>query len=116
MSHTFNLSLVDPLDASHASQASKIMLGESTPPDNGRTFRVLGVPLDRDANDLETFLADHERSAGLVVRSLATEIHRSSQSATVTFQNVPHHLRAVSAGQPRSVLLPKSSVNQHSRL
>ncbi|KAL5610516.1 hypothetical protein FOBRF1_006633 [Fusarium oxysporum] len=98
-----------------ASQASETARVNSTPPNNGRTFRVRGVPLEWDADRLESFLADHECSPGPVVRSLATEIHGRSQSATVTFQNVSHHLQAVHTGQTRSVLLPKSSGNQPSR-
>ncbi|KAM0209843.1 hypothetical protein ACHAQD_011020 [Fusarium lateritium] len=109
---------MDPPDVGqvggHASQASETVCVDSTSPKDGRTFRVRGVPLDWDAGRLETFLADHECSAGPVVRSLATEIHGRSQSATVTFQNVSHHLQAVHASQTRSVLLPKSSGNQPS--
>ncbi|KAF9774243.1 hypothetical protein IL306_007788 [Fusarium sp. DS 682] len=79
------------------------------------TFRAPGVPLEWGANRLESFLADHEFSVGPIVRLLATEIHSCSQSATVTFQNLSHHLQAVHAGQTRPVLLPKSSGSQPAR-
>ncbi|KAF4987186.1 hypothetical protein FGRMN_10502 [Fusarium graminum] len=106
----------DPGQASgHASQPSETVRVDSALPQNGRTFRARGVPLEWDANHLESFLADHEGSVGPVVRSLATEIHGRSQSATVTFQNLSHHLRAVHTGQTRSVLLPKSSGGQPAR-
>ncbi|KAM0188488.1 hypothetical protein ACHAPI_010595 [Fusarium lateritium] len=92
---------MDPPDVGqvggHASQASETVCVDSTSPKDGRTFRITSAQL-----------------AGPVVRSLATEIHGRSQSATVTFQNVSHHLQAVHASQTRSVLLPKSSGNQPS--
>ncbi|PCD23157.1 hypothetical protein AU210_014680 [Fusarium oxysporum f. sp. radicis-cucumerinum] len=111
--------MVDPPDpgqvSGRASQPSETVRVDSALPKNGRTFCARGVPLDWDANRLESFLADHEGSVGPVVRSLATEIHGRSQSATVTFQNPSHHLQAVHAGQTRSVLLPKSSGGQPAR-
>ncbi|RKL27770.1 hypothetical protein BFJ72_g12898 [Fusarium proliferatum] len=107
---------MEPRDADRVSgrvsQASRTVRVDLTPPQNGRTFRVRGVPLDWDANRLESFLADQECSTGPVVRSLATEIHDRSQSATVTFQNASYYLQAIPAGQTRSILLPKSSENQ----
>ncbi|KAK2666295.1 hypothetical protein RAB80_017952 [Fusarium oxysporum f. sp. vasinfectum] len=110
---------MDPPDpgqvSGHASQPSETVRVDSALPKNGRTFRARGVPLEWDANRLESFLADHEGSVGPVVRSLATEIHGRSQSATVTFQNLSHHLQAVHAGQTRSVLLPKPSGSQPAR-
>jgi hypothetical protein len=110
---------MDPPDpgqvSGHASQPSETVRLDSALPKNGRTFRARGVPLEWDANRLASFLADHEGSVGPVVRSLATEIHGRSQSATVTFQNLSYHLQAVHAGQTRSVLLPKSSGGQPAR-
>ncbi|KAF5669914.1 kinesin light chain [Fusarium denticulatum] len=110
---------MDPPDPGHVngrvSQPSETVRVDSALPKNGRTFRAHGVPLEWDTNRLESFLADHEGSVGPIVRSLATEIHGRSQSATVTFQNLSHDLQAVHAGQTRSVLLPKSSSDQPAR-
>ncbi|RKK93754.1 hypothetical protein BFJ68_g15424 [Fusarium oxysporum] len=101
--------MMDPPDpghvGGHASQPSETVCVDSALPKNGRTFRARGVPLEWDANRLESFLADHEGSVGPVVRSLATEIHGRSQSATVTFQNLSHHLQAVHAGQTRVIAI-----------
>lgn len=48
---------------------------------DGRTFRVRGVPLSWNAEQVRSFLEGHHCSATTVVKSLATEIHvwRTSQ-------------------------------------
>jgi hypothetical protein len=53
----------------------------------GRTFRIRGVPLDWDANILQSFLADRDDLIDPSVRSLAQEIHGRSQTATVSSQH-----------------------------
>ncbi|KAL7955579.1 hypothetical protein V8C34DRAFT_316314 [Trichoderma compactum] len=57
-------------------------------PRERRTFRVRGVPHDWNRDRLASFLAEYGY-AGPSVQSLAIEVHGSSQTATVTFQDVP---------------------------
>ncbi|RYC84216.1 hypothetical protein BFJ63_vAg12902 [Fusarium oxysporum f. sp. narcissi] len=80
-----------------------------------RTFRVRGAPLDWDANRLQSFLAEREGSAGVIVKSLAHEMHGRSRTATVTFHTVPFRLQALQTGQTWSILLPKPSEYQSTR-
>ncbi|KAF6513098.1 hypothetical protein HZS61_007356 [Fusarium oxysporum f. sp. conglutinans] len=80
-----------------------------------RTFRVRGAPLDWDADRLRSFLAEREGSVGVIVKSLAHEIHGRSRTATVTFQTVPLRLQALQTGRTWSILLPKPSGCQSTR-
>ncbi|KAH6973012.1 hypothetical protein BKA56DRAFT_646039 [Ilyonectria sp. MPI-CAGE-AT-0026] len=76
-----------------------------------RTFRVRGVPESWDPAQLELFLADHENSTGMTIRSLASEINGRTKTATVTFQNLLPPLRELRAGETRSFRLPKTNEN-----
>ncbi|KAK7397941.1 hypothetical protein QQX98_012695, partial [Neonectria punicea] len=78
------------------------------------TFYVRGVPLDWDADRLQSFLAADESSAGSIVQSLAYEIHGLSNTATVAFQNTPLPAQKSRTGQKR-VLLPRTTENQPAR-
>ncbi|PTB43606.1 hypothetical protein M441DRAFT_56598 [Trichoderma asperellum CBS 433.97] len=58
------------------------------------TFRVSGVPVDWDSQELQTFLRDQESIKGVVeIESLASENDGRSQMATVTFENTPSQLQ-----------------------
>jgi len=63
-------------------------------------FRVRGVPLAWDVDQLNSFIAQQEElqprdgSVGPVISSLALEVHGRSRVATAAFQNLPPALRA----------------------
>jgi hypothetical protein len=67
------------------------------------TFRVVGAPVDWDLKQLGSFLADRKRYIP-IVKSLAREIHNRSQTATVTFQDLPF---SPESRQSERILLPK---------
>lgn len=80
--------------------------GNQPPPKGGWTFRVRGVPRDWDRVSLETFLAEQD-CAGPAVRSLATEIDGLSQTATISFRNIPPRLQtAAQTKRPLRITLP----------
>ncbi|KAL6690585.1 hypothetical protein J3F84DRAFT_398280 [Trichoderma pleuroticola] len=79
-----------------------------------RTFRVRGVPHDWNRDRLASFLAEHGY-AGPSVQSLATEIHGRSQTATVTFQDVPSQLKERLADPAKGIGLYIPSSDQHNR-
>jgi hypothetical protein len=76
----------------------------------GRTFRVHGVPLEWEKDDLQVFLAKWDTTAVPTVRSLAKEIDGGSGTATVIFQNAP---RQPQPGRAWQIPLPAS--NQSTR-
>ena len=63
-------------------------------------FRIRGVPLAWDVDQLKSFLTQQEElqprdgSVGLAISSLAGEIHGRSRVATATFRSPPPALRA----------------------
>ena len=52
---------------------------------DARVYRVQGVPLDWDVDQLHSFLTQKAESGTPSVRSLANEVHGRSQAATVSF-------------------------------
>ncbi|KAK4444370.1 P-loop containing nucleoside triphosphate hydrolase protein, partial [Podospora aff. communis PSN243] len=54
----------------------------AAPLKDGKTFRVRGVPLQWDAKDLRSFLAEHHQSADPTVKSIALEIDGWSRTGT----------------------------------
>ncbi|KAM0247492.1 hypothetical protein ACHAQJ_009831 [Trichoderma viride] len=78
------------------------------------TFRVRGVPHGWDRDRLESFLTE-EDFVSPAVQSLANEVHGRSQTATVTFLNVPTKLQKLPAKRPLSIHLPIPSSDQLSR-
>ncbi|KAL6790837.1 hypothetical protein J3E68DRAFT_443089, partial [Trichoderma sp. SZMC 28012] len=78
------------------------------------TYRVRGVPHDWNRDKLGSFLAENG-FVGPAVQSLATEIHRRSQTATVTFQDVPSRLEERLADPAKGFHLYVPSSDQHSR-
>ncbi|KAK2035421.1 hypothetical protein LX32DRAFT_92 [Colletotrichum zoysiae] len=65
----------------------------STPPSKGlkvggaKNYRVRGVPLAWDTNDLQSFLLMQDGCYDPVVKSLATEAHGRSKTGTATFRD-----------------------------
>jgi hypothetical protein len=78
------------------------------PQKRGWTFRVRGVPHDWDRDRLRSSLTE-QGSASPVVQSLASEIHGRSQTATVSFLNVPSQLWNLPAGRTWDIPLPVPS-------
>ncbi|KFA45618.1 hypothetical protein S40293_08631, partial [Stachybotrys chartarum IBT 40293] len=65
-----------------------------------RTFRVKGVPLDWDAERLESFLRGTDTTSRLTVHSLLEEPRRSrGQTATLTFHHIPPQFQNLHVGQ-----------------
>jgi protein SERAC1 len=66
---------------------------------SGRTFRIQGVPLNWGAEQVQTFLANHEDlqlEDGVnhpIIESLAEEVHGRSRTGTVSFQSLPSKLQ-----------------------
>ncbi|KAL7961863.1 hypothetical protein V8C34DRAFT_272684 [Trichoderma compactum] len=58
-------------------------------PKGGSTFRVRGVPLNWDMNQLQRHIELHEPASQPVVKSLATEIDGHFKTATVNILNPP---------------------------
>lgn len=73
-----------------------------------------GVPNDWNRNRLGSFLTEngYVRPA---VQSLANEIHGRSQTATVTFQNVPTQAQEHPADPAKNINLSVPPSDQHSR-
>jgi hypothetical protein len=60
-------------------------------------FRVCGVPLDWEEQQLLDLLAAQYGSSGPDIKSLAVEIHGRSRTATFDFQAVPHQMQTAKA-------------------
>ena len=58
-------------------------------PKGGSTYRIRGVPLDWDIDQLQRHLELHEPDAQPVVKSLADEVDGFFRTATVNFLNPP---------------------------
>lgn len=71
-----------------------------------RNYRIRGIPLEWDADQVRAFLAENSHREPPLLHSLAREVHGRSQSATISFQNVD-------STPPRQTRLPIS--NQFSR-
>jgi hypothetical protein len=72
------------------------------------TFRVVGVPVDWDLEQLGSFLVERKSSVP-TIKSLAQEIDNRSRTATVTFQDLPF---SPESRQSERILLPKPSDDQ----
>ncbi|OPB38898.1 hypothetical protein A0O28_0020040 [Trichoderma guizhouense] len=83
-------------------------------PRERRTFRVRGVPHDWNRDRLGSFLMENGYTSPSVW-SLAKEIHGRSQTATVTFQDVPSQLQERLADPAKGIALYMPSSDQHSR-
>ncbi|KAL7785260.1 hypothetical protein V8C37DRAFT_419985 [Trichoderma ceciliae] len=83
-------------------------VGNQHPPREGWTFRVRGVPHAWDRDKLKSFLTEND-SGSLAVRSLASEIHGRSQTATVSFRNAPYQLQKLPARRTWDVPLSMPS-------
>ncbi|KAJ4865462.1 ankyrin repeats (3 copies) domain-containing protein [Trichoderma breve] len=79
-----------------------------------RTFRARGVPYDWNRDRLGSFLTENGY-VNPVIHSLTNEIHGRSQTATVTFQDVPNQLQERLADPAKGVGLYVPSSDQHSR-
>lgn len=62
-------------------------------PPESDTFRISGIPLDWDRDQLRSFLASHENISDTTVKSLAQEANVNCQTATVTFKETPLQFR-----------------------
>ncbi|KAK1762028.1 hypothetical protein QBC33DRAFT_582006 [Phialemonium atrogriseum] len=103
------------LKPSPSASPSPTPTGNQPPPKGGWTFRVRGVPRDWDRVRLESFLEEQD-CASPAVRSLTNEIHGLSQTATVSFRNIPPRLQtAAQARRPLHIPLLARS-NQSTRL
>jgi len=66
---------------------------------SGRTFRIQGIPLNWDAKQVRTFLANHEDLqledgvSDPIIESLAEEVHGRSRTGTVSFRSLPPKLQ-----------------------
>jgi hypothetical protein len=87
------------------SAAAKPRRQDQQPLEDGKTFRVRGVPPHWDAEILRSFLAEHHQSADPIIKSLALELDGRSRTGTVIFQTA--------APLPKTrILLPKPSGDQ----
>ncbi|KAK4080934.1 hypothetical protein Trihar35433_2039 [Trichoderma harzianum] len=83
-------------------------------PRERRTFRVRGAPYDWNRDRLGSFLTENGY-VNPVIHSLTNEIHGRSQTATVTFQDVPNQLQERLADPAKGIGLYVPSSDQHSR-
>lgn len=87
------------------------------PPSNiGKTFRVRGVPRGWGEDDLQSFLKE-KASSEPEIGSLATEVHRRTQTATLTFQTDSSQLQEIFTVKKLKIpsrLLPKQSTRSSS--
>lgn len=67
--------------------ASTTTLLVDTKVSDTRTYRIQGVPIAWDRDQLQSFLADYDGCHDPITRSLALEAHGRSQTGTVTFRN-----------------------------
>ncbi|EHK42206.1 hypothetical protein TRIATDRAFT_14480, partial [Trichoderma atroviride IMI 206040] len=80
------------------------------------TFRVRGVPRGWSEDDLQSFLKE-KTSSEPDIGSLATEVHRRTQTATLTFQNHSSQLQEILAVKKLKITsqsLPKQSTRSSS--
>jgi hypothetical protein len=77
-----------------------------------KTFRVRGVPLGWDVNQLQTLLLQQHSSSGPKVWSLTKEVLGRSQVATVSFGDTPRSVQKLQAGRSWRIALSASSGNQ----
>ncbi|KAI9151452.1 putative ankyrin repeat protein L88 [Paramyrothecium foliicola] len=68
-----------------------------------KSYRVRGVPLGWTELELQSFLAEHERFAGLCIKSLALEAHGRWKTATITYSASSLNDTAWSIPLPASV-------------
>ncbi|KAL6690734.1 hypothetical protein J3F84DRAFT_398202 [Trichoderma pleuroticola] len=84
------------------SQSKRIQKG-------GSTFRIRGVPLSWDMNQLQRHIELHEPASQPVVKSLATEIDGHFKTATVNFLNPP---LTVQTTKPWYIPLPETGESE----
>lgn len=78
-------------------------------PKGGSTYRIRGVPLDWDMDQLQHHLELHEPDAQPVVKSLADEIDGYFRTATVNFLNPPASEKTV---RPWYIPLPQAEEDE----
>ncbi|KAK4446083.1 hypothetical protein QBC34DRAFT_486914 [Podospora aff. communis PSN243] len=83
-------------------------LGIERLPDVDKTFRIRGVPLQWDAERLESFLAEQDGSADPVIVSLVPEIHGGTSTGTLMFQGASSLPRALQTNSRWRIPLPRS--------
>lgn len=83
-------------------------------PRERRTFRIRGVPHDWNRDRLGSFLEENGYTSP-AIQSLANEIHGRSQTATVTFQEVPSQLKERLIDPAKGIALYVPSSDQLSR-
>ncbi|EHK49999.1 hypothetical protein TRIATDRAFT_261370 [Trichoderma atroviride IMI 206040] len=71
------------------------------------TFRVTGVPIDWDRQELQSFLENQGSVTGASIESLASEDHGGPQVATATFEDILHQY-----DRSWSILMPAVSNNR----
>ncbi|KAK1252361.1 hypothetical protein MKX08_003548 [Trichoderma sp. CBMAI-0020] len=74
-------------------------------PKGGLTFRIRGVPLSWDKEQLQAYLEHQEPDSLPLVKSLASEVDGHSKTATVIFQSP---LPADKTSKPWNISLPES--------
>ncbi|RFU75120.1 hypothetical protein TARUN_7122 [Trichoderma arundinaceum] len=74
-------------------------------PKGGSTFRIRGVPLGWDKNQLQAHLEFHEPASRPVIKSLANEIDGQFRTATVNFESPP---TVEKTSKPWYISLPES--------
>jgi len=60
---------------------------------------VRGVPIDWDADRLQSYIAEQHASANPTIGSLCNEIDGRSLTATVSFRSPPDSLRTAQSGR-----------------
>ncbi|CEJ83117.1 hypothetical protein VHEMI03143 [[Torrubiella] hemipterigena] len=73
------------------------------------TFRVKGIPLDWDADQLQSASNEQDGAALPTVKSLALETHGRSLSATVNFESLPNSMKALNRERSWNIHLPNNS-------
>lgn len=81
--------------------------GEKNKAIKQRTFRIIGIPIDWDRQQLQSFLENQESITSASIESLALEDHGGPQVATATFEGI---LRQ--NGRSWSILMPAISSNR----
>ncbi|KAK4060816.1 uncharacterized protein Triagg1_10586 [Trichoderma aggressivum f. europaeum] len=74
-------------------------------PKGGSTFRIRGIPLNWDMDQLQRHIELHESASQPVVKSLAAEIDGHFKTATINFLNPPS---PVQAAKPWYIPLPET--------
>jgi hypothetical protein len=78
-------------------------------PKGGLTFRIRGIPLSWDKEQLQVYLEQEELDSQPLVKSLACEVDGCSKTATVLFQS---SLPAEKTSKPWNISLPEPD-NDH---